>query len=103
MPSVCLCMIVRNEAPVIRRCLESVKPMIDYWVIVDTGSTDGTQEIIKDYMKEIPGELFERPWQNFEHNRNEALTLARGKAEYVLIIDADDILIYDSDFRMPKL
>ena len=44
---ICLNMIVKDESRVIRRCLESVKPLIDYWVIVDTGSTDGTQEIIK--------------------------------------------------------
>ena len=41
--TICLNMIVRNEAPVIRRCLDSVMPIIDSWVIVDTGSTDGTQ------------------------------------------------------------
>ena len=45
-PSLCLSMIVRNEAPVIRRCLASVLPIIDYWAIVDTGSTDGTQGLI---------------------------------------------------------
>ena len=51
---------------------------IDYWVVVDTGSTDGTQQIIKDFMAKhkIPGELFERPWVNFSHNRSEALELA---------------------------
>ena len=44
--TLCLCMIVKNEAPVIRRCLDSVRSLIDYWVIVDTGSTDGTQDIV---------------------------------------------------------
>lgn len=44
--TVCLCMIVKNEAPVIRRCLDSVRPLITNWVIVDTGSTDGTQDIM---------------------------------------------------------
>jgi len=100
-PTVCLNMIVKDENHVICRCLESVKPLIDYWVIVDTGSTDGTQDTIKAYMADIPGELHERPWKNFEHNRNEALTLAKGKADYVLIIDADDSLIIDADFRKP--
>jgi glycosyltransferase involved in cell wall biosynthesis len=88
--TVCLNMIVKNESQVICRCLETLKPFIDYWVIVDTGSTDGTQQIIKDFMKDIPGELHERPWINFAHNRNEALDLARGKADYIFAIDADD-------------
>ena len=102
-PTVCLNMIVKNETEVIRRCLGSSKPLIDYWVIVDTGSTDGTQEMIKDFMKDIPGELHERPWKNFAHNRNEALELAKGKADYVLIIDADDVFEYPSDYKWPEL
>ena len=101
--TVCLNMIVKNEKDVITRCLKSVRPIIDYWVIVDTGSTDGTQEIIKEYMKDIPGELHERPWKNFEHNRNEALDLAQGKADYCLVMDADDILVFDKDFILPEL
>lgn len=102
-PKICLNMIVKDESAVICRCLESVKPIIDYWVIVDTGSHDGTQDIIKDFMKEVPGELHEKPWKNFGHNRNEALQLAKGKAEYVLFIDADETLVYDQNFTLPKL
>ena len=92
---ICLAMIVKNEAGVIERCLSSVENIIDYWVIVDTGSTDGTQELIKKTMERygIPGELHEREWVNFEVNRNQSLDLARGKAEYTLVIDADDYLI----------
>ena len=90
--TICLNMIVKNESKVICRCLETLKPFIDYWVIVDTGSTDGTQQIIKDFMKDIPGELHERPWINFAHNRNEALDLARGKTDYIFAIDADDAI-----------
>jgi len=103
--TVCLNMIVKNESKVITRCLESVLPLIDYWVISDTGSTDGTQDIIKNYMKEknVPGELIERPWKNFAHNRNEALNAAKGKADYVLFIDADEYLVYDDDFALPEL
>lgn len=91
-PQICLNMIVKNESPVIQRCLESVKPWIDYWVIVDTGSADGTQKIIRNYLKDIPGELYERPWKNFGANRSEAFLLAQHKGDYVLFIDADDIL-----------
>ena len=90
--TICLNMIVKNESKVIEACLASVKPFIDYWVIVDTGSDDNTKEIIKDFMKDVPGELHERPWVNFAHNRNEALSLAKNKGDYVLLIDADEVL-----------
>jgi len=96
-------MIVKNESAVIRRSLGSIKHKIDYWVIVDTGSSDGTQEIIKEYMKDIPGELFERPWINIEKSRNEALDLARDKCDYILVIDADEEWEIKKDFQKQKL
>lgn len=101
--TICLNMIVKNEHRVIRRCLDSVKGLIDYWVIVDTGSTDGTQEIIREYLKEIPGELHERPWRNFGANRSEAFLLAQGKGDYLLFMDADDVLAFDGEARFPPL
>jgi tetratricopeptide (TPR) repeat protein len=90
--SLCLNMIVKNEAHVIRRCLDSVRPFISHWVIVDTGSTDGTQDIIRTHMRDLPGELCERPWRDFGTNRSEALELARGRADYTLVMDADNVL-----------
>ena len=94
-------MIVKNESKVIERCLSSIKHMIDYWVIVDTGSTDGTQKIICEYLKDIPGELHERPWENFEHNRNEALVLAKDKGDFLLFIDADEQLVFEEGYKEP--
>ena len=102
-PTVCLNMIVKNERPVIERCLASVKPYIDSWVIVDTGSTDGTQEAIRNYLSDIPGELYERPWVNFAHNRNEAMQLAGKRGDYLLFIDADETLEVQADFTPQKL
>lgn len=101
--TICLCMIVKNEAGVIGRCLDSVLKLISTWVIVDTGSKDGTQERIREHMRGLPGELYERAWVNFAHNRSEALKLARGRAEYVLIIDADEVLRFSDRFAMPRL
>lgn len=96
-------MIVKNESAVIRRSLASVKAKIDYWVIIDTGSTDGTQDIILDLLKDIPGELHEKPWVDFEHNRNEALSLAINKADYLLFLDADEEWVISKDFDKDQL
>jgi glycosyltransferase involved in cell wall biosynthesis len=101
--TICLNMIVKDESEVILRCLASVKSLIDYWVIVDTGSTDGTQEIIKEFLKDIPGELYEKPWKNFAHNRNEALDLAKGKSDYIIFADADEEFLLKEDFHIPSL
>lgn len=93
-PLICLNMIVKNESHVIKRCLDSVLPFIDTWVVVDTGSTDNTQRFILEYFAQQgkKGELHERPWKDFGHNRSEALELAQPKARYTLFIDADEIL-----------
>jgi glycosyltransferase involved in cell wall biosynthesis len=75
---------------------------LDYWVVVDTGSTDGTQEIICQFMAQhgVPGELIERPWKNFSHNRSEALELAEHKADYILFCDADMALeVHDKEWK----
>ena len=96
-------MIVKDESHVIQRCLDTVKPFVSHWVIVDTGSTDGTQSIIREHLADIPGELHERPWKDFGHNRTEALELARDKADYTLVIDADEVLLTEPGFRLPPL
>jgi tetratricopeptide (TPR) repeat protein len=91
-------MIVKDEAPVIERCLRSVLPLVDWWVISDTGSTDGTQDIVRRTAADTPGVLLERPWVSFGHNRQEALDAARAfehatPDDYVLWIDADEQLV----------
>jgi glycosyltransferase involved in cell wall biosynthesis len=93
---ICLNMIVKNEAPRIARCLESVRPLIDGWVICDTGSTDGTPALVAKLLADLPGALYEEPWQDFETNRNEALAHAKafaGPDDYILFMDADDVLV----------
>lgn len=100
---ICLNMIVKDESEVIRRCLDSVKEVIDYWVIIDTGSTDGTQAIIKKYLKDIPGELHQSTWKNFAYNRNEALQWAKEKGDYILLMDADDILEFEGKPKFLEL
>ncbi|MGB0132696.1 glycosyltransferase [Dokdonella sp.] len=100
---ICLSMIVRDEAAVIRRCLQSVRPFIDSWAISDTGSMDGTQDLIRRELADLPGELIERPWVNFAHNRNEALQLAARHGDYALVIDADEMLVAEAGFSWPIL
>lgn len=103
MNKLCLCMIVKNESHIIRECLESVYKLVDYWVVCDTGSTDGTQDIIKNFFaeKQIPGELHEKEWKGFGHNRTEAFKLCEGKAEYAFVIDADDYV--DGNMKLPAI
>ncbi len=88
-PTIGLAMIVRNEAAVIERCLDSLAGLIDTWTICDTGSDDGTQELIEARLAGIPGTLHNRPWRDFGHNRTELVELARGSADYLLLLDAD--------------
>jgi glycosyltransferase involved in cell wall biosynthesis len=101
--TLCLNMIVKDEAQVIERCLGTVQPFIQRWVIVDTGSTDGTRDVIRRRLAGVPGELHERPWRSFGHNRSEALALARPHADHLLLIDADEELVAEPGFRMPPL
>jgi glycosyltransferase involved in cell wall biosynthesis len=103
MKTICLSMIVKNEAHCITRCLESVKPYINFWIVCDTGSTDGTEQVVKSCLKDIPGEFHHHEWEDFATNRNKAYELAKGKADYILIIDADDYLIVNDASEFDNL
>jgi glycosyltransferase involved in cell wall biosynthesis len=72
-----LVMIVKDEADVIETTLESAKPWITSYCILDTGSTDGTQGIIRRVMEDIPGQLHLDSWLGYAQSRNKALSLAR--------------------------
>lgn len=98
-PTVCLSMIVRDEAHIVTETLAAVAPHIDHWVVVDTGSVDGTPAIVAAFFADlgIPGTLHERPWRDFGTNRTEALQLAAGHADYTWVIDADDLVAGELD------
>lgn len=100
--TVSLSIIVKNEANVIERMLNSVYPVLDYYVVVDTGSTDGTQDIIRNFFAEkgIPGEVIDHEWKNFEDARNTALNAVKGKADFGFWIDADEQLIIHPGFNI---
>jgi glycosyltransferase involved in cell wall biosynthesis len=86
-PLLSLCMIVKNEAEYLETCLRLARPHVDEIVIIDTGSTDGTQEIARRY-----ADVFEEiEWPNsFAAARNYSLERASG--EYILILDGDEYI-----------
>jgi tetratricopeptide (TPR) repeat protein len=87
MTTIALCMIVRNEVVFLPRCLEAAAPWVDELVVVDTGSTDGTQELARSRGARV----VEWAWRDdFAAARNESLRHAR--AEWILILDADEFL-----------
>src|SRR5271165_321285 len=103
MKTIGLCMIVKDEEHVIERCLESVRSLVDYVLVCDTGSTDETQTIIRNYLAEhqhLSGEVINDPWCDFGTNRTRALIQLRGIkwVDYALMMDADDQLILDPGF-----
>jgi len=84
---VSLCMIVKNEEGYLPRCLESIIDIVDEIIIVDTGSTDRTVEIAKNYGAKV----YYYQWNNnFSEARNESLKYAT--KDWILILDADDEL-----------
>ena len=84
---VALSMIVKNESQYIRKCLESVKDMVDEIVIVDTGSTDSTKAICKQYTDKI----YDFKWNdNFSDARNFALSKVSKDMDWILRLDGDE-------------
>ena len=74
-PLLGLAMIVKDEAPRVRATLDSARPHVDSWAVLDTGSTDGTQAIVREAMSGIPGVLREGAFVDFASARNRALDL----------------------------
>jgi glycosyltransferase involved in cell wall biosynthesis len=85
-------MIVKNEADNIAKTIASVKPYIDYWCILDTGSTDGTQDIIRKELEGIPGVLHEEPFVDFSTSRNRALDLLGRTTIFSLMLSGNETL-----------
>ena len=103
-PTLCLNMIVKNESKIITRMFDTVLPIIDSYVICDTGSTDNTIEIITEYFKNhnIPGKVVVEPFKDFCYNRNFALNSCVGISDYILLMDADMKLVI-GNFDKTKL
>jgi glycosyltransferase involved in cell wall biosynthesis len=99
-PTLAFATMCKDEEHCIRECLDSVKDHVDYILVHDTGSTDNTIQIVKDFLQEtgIPGEIFEAEWQAFDINKNMMMEKVKGKTDYVLHFDADDFLRGDFGF-----
>ncbi len=87
-PAITLCMIVKNEARTLPRCLASVRELAGEFVIVDTGSTDSTPQIAAAHNAKLSSTDFSRV--DFAAARNHALALATGR--WILTLDADEVL-----------
>lgn len=97
MPSLSVCMIVKDEEPVIGRCLASVSLFADEIILVDTGSKDRTKEIAATYTDQI----FTIPWEdNFAKARNESY--GKASCDYVMWIDADDVILPEDAKRLKE-
>jgi len=98
-------MIVKNESHIIETTLTTLLKYIkfDYWVIVDTGSTDDTIEIIQNFFNKqsppILGKIYETPWKDFGFNRTDAFEKAYNLTDYVFVWDADDSIF--GNFSLP--
>ena len=84
---VCYCMIIKNGGPILEEILTANLPFIDRWCILDTGSTDGTQEIIKRVLKNKKGTLYNEPFVNFKISRNRCLELAGHTCKFNIMLD----------------
>lgn len=90
-----LCMIVKNEEAVLPSCLQSVHPVVDEMIVVDTGSTDSTPDIARSFGAKV----IVHPWNdNFAEARN--VSLEKAKGQWILVMDADELLTDQSQDKM---
>jgi glycosyltransferase involved in cell wall biosynthesis len=83
---------VKNEEHTIEKTLASAKGHVDRWLVLDTGSTDRTREVVREAMEGVEGSLVEAPFVDFATSRNHALDQCGEESEFVLWLDADDEL-----------
>jgi len=86
--SISLCMIMKNEAKRLRRCLISVRGLVDEIIIVDTGSTDNSCSIARSSGCKVVSQTWQ---QDFSRPRN--LSIALAKCDWILIMDPDEVIL----------
>jgi len=98
MPTWSLAMIVKNEASVLTRCLDSIKNIVDEIIIVDTGSTDETVEMAKRYTDKV----YHFEWvDDFSKARN--YSFSKATCDYIIWLDADDFFDEEAQAELLKL
>ncbi len=98
MITISLCMIVKDEEDVLSRCLECVKDIADEIIIVDTGSTDNTKNIVKEYTDK----LYDFEWiDDFSAARN--YSFSQATKDYILWLDADDVILEEDRIKLKQL
>lgn len=98
MATISLCMIVKNEEAVLFRCLESVRDAVDEIIIVDTGSTDRTKEIARQFTEQV----YDFEWKDdFAEARN--FSFSKAAMDYQMWLDADDVLEAEITERLKAL
>lgn len=98
MPTISLCMIVKNEENILAQCLDSIADLMDEIIIVDTGSTDRTKEIAARYTTKI----YEYKWaSDFSAARN--YSFSKATMEYIYTADADEILDAENHERFARM
>ncbi|MGG3856041.1 glycosyltransferase [Caldifermentibacillus hisashii] len=96
-PFLSICMIVKNEENLLRRCLDSIKGIADEIIIADTGSVDKTKDIALEYTDMV----FDYTWEDdFSKARNFAASKASG--EWIFVIDADEFVDRDSFIKFKE-
>lgn len=102
--TIALAMMVKNEEAVIEACLRSAATFIDRWVILDTGSTDRTKEIVAETLEGIPGEIFDAEFVNFGVTRSVLMAHANATdSDYLMLLDADMEVDYQPGGPFPDL
>ena len=98
MSTISLCMIVKNEANILERCLKSAQNFVDEIIIVDTGSTDNTKKIAKKFTNKV----YDFAWCNdFSKARNYSFSLAT--CDYIIWLDADDVVPSNTAKKLKEL
>lgn len=89
LPSVSVCMMVKDEEENLGRCLKSIERLADEIIVVDTGSKDDTVRIAESFGARV----FHHPWEfNFSKHRNQSISYAT--KDWIFIIDADEELVF---------